>query len=92
MGRCSLNEAKGPLRRVRTRAGITALGWHDLRNTFASHLTMRGVSLKPVQELLGHATIEMTMRYAHLSRNVTRDAVRALDVGGDTGGDNHAVK
>ena len=40
---------------------------------------MRGVSLKAVQELLGHATIEMTMRYAHLSPDVKRDAVRLLD-------------
>lgn len=86
------NEAKGPLRRARIRAGITSLGWHALRHTFASHLTMRGVPLKAVQELLGHATIEMTMRYAHLSPNVTRDAVRALDQGGDTGGDSTAVK
>jgi integrase len=40
---------------------------------------MRGVPLKVVQELLGHATMEMTMRYAHLSPNVPREAVRLLD-------------
>ena len=40
---------------------------------------MRGVTLKAVQELLGHATIEMTMRYAHLSPDVKRDAVKLLD-------------
>ena len=39
---------------------------------------MRGVPLKAVQELLGHASIEMTMRYAHLSPDVQRDAVRLL--------------
>ena len=38
--------------------------------------------LKAVQELLGHATIEMTMRYAHLSPHVNRDAVDMLDHGG----------
>jgi hypothetical protein len=32
-----------------------------------------------VQELLGHATIQMTMRYAHLAPQVTRDAVNLLD-------------
>jgi integrase len=40
---------------------------------------MRGVGLKAVQELLGHATIDMTMRYAHLSPDVQRDAVQLLD-------------
>jgi integrase len=56
-------------------------GWHMLRHTFASHLAMRGVPLKAIQELLGHATIDMTMRYAHLSPAVTRAAVDVLDSG-----------
>jgi site-specific recombinase XerD len=45
---------------------------------------MRGVPLKAVQELLGHATIEMTMRYAHLSPDVRRSAVQMLDRHGNT--------
>ncbi len=72
------NRCKWPLRRAQRKAGITALGWHDMRHTFASHLVMRGISLKAVQELLGHATIEMTMRYAHLTPCVLRDAVEQL--------------
>ena len=39
---------------------------------------MRGAAMKVVQELLGHATIEMTMRYAHLSPDGPRHAVKLL--------------
>ncbi|MBK9035466.1 MAG: tyrosine-type recombinase/integrase [Myxococcales bacterium] len=40
---------------------------------------MRGVSTKTIQELLGHANLKMTMRYAHLMPEVRRDAVLLLD-------------
>lgn len=40
---------------------------------------MRGATLKVIQELLGHSTITMTMRYAHLAPEIARDAVRLLD-------------
>ncbi|EDM79632.1 site-specific recombinase, phage integrase family protein [Plesiocystis pacifica SIR-1] len=73
------NMCKWPLIRAKRKAGIEALGWHDLRHTFASHLVMRGVPLRAVQELLGHSTIEMTMRYAHLSPKVLHSAVQSLD-------------
>jgi integrase len=52
---------------------------HGLRHTFASHLVMRGASLKAVQELLGHESIEMTLRYSHLTPDVRRATVRLLD-------------
>ena len=52
---------------------------HGLRHTFASHLVMRGASLKAVQELLGHESIEMTLRYSHLTPDVKREAVQLLD-------------
>jgi integrase len=47
-------------------AGIANFHWHDLRHTFASRLLMAGVDIRTVQELMGHKTIQVTMRYAHL--------------------------
>ncbi|MFP2958226.1 tyrosine-type recombinase/integrase [Myxococcus sp. 1LA] len=74
---------KRPLARALERASIVReegrIGWHDLRHTYGSHLAMKGVPLKVIQELMGHATIDMTERYAHLSPEVKRDAVQLLD-------------
>ncbi len=72
------NEMKWPLWRACKTAGIRKIGWHGLRHTFASHLVMRGVPLKAVQELLGHRDIRTTMRYAHLSPQARREAVESL--------------
>ena len=41
--------------------------WHSLRHTFASHFMMAGGNILTLQKLLGHSTLAMTMRYAHLS-------------------------
>lgn len=53
--------------------------WHDLRHTFASRLVRRGVSLYAISELLGHKTLMMTKRYAHLDRADLHKAVQQLD-------------
>ena len=57
------------------RSGITNFHWHDLRHTFASRLVMKGVPLSTVQELMGHKTIQMTVRYAHLAASDLKEAV-----------------
>lgn len=60
------------------KAGIENFHWHDLRHTFASRLAMAGVDLRTIQELLGHKTLAMTLRYAHLSQTHTQAAVDKL--------------
>src|SRR6266568_3561971 len=49
------------------RAGLTDLHFHDLRHTFASQFVMSGGDLYILKEILGHKSITMTQRYAHLS-------------------------
>ena len=61
-------------------AGLPELQWHALRHTFASQLVMAGVPMRTVQVLMGHSTLEMTCRYAHLAPNVLVEAVSKLDV------------
>jgi integrase len=70
---------KSAFKAALTRAGIVNFRFHDLRHTFASHMIMRGASLKEVQEILGHKTMTMTLRYAHLSQEHKKKAVNLLN-------------
>jgi site-specific recombinase XerD len=60
-------------------ANLAAFSWHCLRHTFASRLVMAGVDIRTVQELMGHKTISMTVRYSHLAPKHTLAAVERLD-------------
>jgi integrase len=57
---------------------IWAFSWHCLRHTFASRLVMAGVDIRTVQELMGHKSIMMTVRYSHLTPRHTLAAVEKL--------------
>ncbi len=67
------------------RAGLRHVGSHVLRHTFCSHLAMRGAAPKAIQELAGHSTLAMTMRYMHLAPTALREAISLLNFGQPVG-------
>ncbi len=72
------NAVFGIVSHVAKRAGLRAHP-HALRRSLASQLVCRGVSLRAVQELLGHARLDTTARYVVLNREELRRAVDVLD-------------
>jgi site-specific recombinase XerD len=84
-GHVSLNTEGQPLRSARDwfepaveKAGLKNYTWHCNRHTFASRLVMAGIDIRTVAQLMGHSTIQMTMRYAHLAPEHTQAAVDRL--------------
>jgi integrase len=66
-------------RKALARAGISDLHVHDLRHTFASAWMMAGGELYALKDILGHKTIAMTQRYAHLSPAYKRAMVDRME-------------
>ncbi|MEZ5594080.1 MAG: tyrosine-type recombinase/integrase [Gammaproteobacteria bacterium] len=68
-------------RSAHAKAQTNRQGWyfHNLRHTCAAWLVSAGVPLPEVRDLLGHATVKMTERYAHLAPENIRVAVAKLD-------------
>jgi len=65
--------------KVLKRARTTNFRWHDLRHHFASRLVQHGVPLNTVRDLLGHSSVGMSLRYAHLAPDQRREAVAKLN-------------
>jgi len=63
---------------ARSAAGLEHVRWHDIRHTYASWLVQAGKPLTAVRDLLGHSSLGVTNRYAHLAPAHLRDAVSAL--------------
>ncbi|PLY16772.1 MAG: integrase [Sedimenticola sp.] len=62
-----------------TEAGIEDFRFHDLRHTAASYLAMNGATLAEIAEVLGHKTLQMVKRYAHLSESHTSSVVEKMN-------------
>ena len=63
---------------AREQARLEDFTWHDLRHTFASRCVMAGLDILTVNKLMRHKTLQVTMRYAHLSQGHLHSAVEIL--------------
>lgn len=73
-----LEDVKSAWLNLLERAKVKDFRWHDMRHDFASRLVMAGVPLNTVRDLLGHADIKMTLRYAHLAPGTKAAAVELI--------------
>ena len=60
-------------------AEIKDFRWHDLRHSAGSYLAMNGASLRDIAEILGHKTLEMAMRYSHLTEAHSASVVKSMN-------------
>jgi integrase len=64
---------------AREAAGLSHVHFHDLRHTFASRLVQGGVTLYDVMHLMGHKSLRMVQRYAHLAPDYQKGALKVLN-------------
>lgn len=72
-------DLRKPFETALKRAEITNFHWHDLRHCTASYLAMNGASLAEIAEVLGHKTLAMVKRYAHLSDGHVSNVVASMN-------------
>ena len=73
-----LKDVNGAFTTARTKAEIKGLRLHDLRHTFATWWIATGGDLVALSKILGHSTIQMTMRYAHPTPEIMRMGVERV--------------
>jgi integrase len=72
-------DLRTPFETAVKRVGIEDFRWHDLRHSSASYLAMNGATLAEIAEVLGHKTLAMVKRYAHLSQAHTTRVVESMN-------------
>ncbi|MDI6800400.1 MAG: tyrosine-type recombinase/integrase [Actinomycetota bacterium] len=75
------SSVQGAFRRAKVAAGIRkkAVSVHTLRHSYATHLLEAGVNLRLIQRYMGHAQLETTMVYLHLTQKGQEDACQLIN-------------
>jgi site-specific recombinase XerD len=75
-----ISAAQKAFGRARLQAGIKKpVSFHTLRHSFATHLVESGTSVRTIQALLGHRSLQTTERYTHLAQNYLHQTTSPLD-------------